>query len=237
MNGAVEVVQSVPEAFASLVADRLSGSDARGRSLFLSGGPTAKASYRQLAARSGRRTGPGASVDWTTVDVYLGDERCVPPDHPDSNHRMIEEVLLGPLGPVRSDHPMYRSGPPDQAAAAYQWLIEPLDQFDLVHLGMGPDGHCASLFPGSVALDIDDPEVLVMANRDPNAVNPHDRITITLAAIARARLVVFTVSGESKRDAFQRIVAGDDLPAARVRAGEIRWLVDAAASGDIALPK
>jgi 6-phosphogluconolactonase len=218
------------------VAAALSEADADGFSLFLSGGPTAEGCYRRLAALSGAGSDHGRSVDWTAVDVYLGDERCVPPDHPDSNHRMIAEVLLGPVGPVRSDHPMYRSGPPEEAAAAYQELVDPLGPLDLVHLGLGPDGHCASLFPDSVALGVEDPGVLVMATRDPNANNPHDRLTLTLPAIARARLVVFTVSGESKRSAFGRIVAGDDLPAARVTAGRVLWLVDAAALGEARLP-
>jgi 6-phosphogluconolactonase/glucosamine-6-phosphate isomerase/deaminase len=80
-----------------------------------------------------------------------------------------------------------------------------------------------------------DPDVLVMANRDPNANNPHDRVTLTLAGIARARLVVFTVKGESKRSAFERIRAGADLPAARVTADQVLWLVDAAAADDTSL--
>ena len=109
--------------------------------------------------------------------------------------------------------------------------------FDLVHLGLGPDGHCASLFPDSEALAVDDPAVQVVANRDPNANNPHDRITLTLPGIARARLVVFTVSGTSKRDAFARLVAGADLPAARVTAGQVLWLVDADAAGDAGRPR
>ncbi len=129
----------------------------------------------------------------------------MPPDDPDSNHRMITEALLDAVGPVRL-------GPPDvplgnarrTAASDYQAEIERLPGFDLVHLGLGPDGHTASLFPGSAALAIDDPAVLVAANRDPNANNPHDRVTLTLPGIARARLVVFTVSGSSKRDAFAR---------------------------------
>jgi 6-phosphogluconolactonase len=166
----------------------------------------------------------------------MGDERCVPPDHVDSNHRMVIEALLAEVGPVRSDHPMYTAGPPGRAAATYQQLIEPLMAFDLVHLGLGPDGHTASLFPGSAALAIDDPAVLVAANRDPKAVNPHDRITLTLAGLARARLVVFTVSGASKRETLARMVAGEELPAARVRADEVVWLVDAAATGDTVFP-
>jgi 6-phosphogluconolactonase len=236
VHGAVQVVESVPDAFAHLVAATRRRRPDEGFSLFLSGGSTAEQCYRRLAARSGAGAGGERSMDWTGVDVYLGDERCVPIDHPDSNYRMVAEVLLGPVGPVRSDHPMYRSGPPDEAAAAYQQLIEPLGSFELIHLGLGPDGHCASLFPGSVALDVEDPGVLVMANRDPNAVNPHERITLTLPAIARAGVVVFTVSGRSKRTALQRVVAGDDLPATRVTAEQVLWLVDPAAVGDTRLP-
>ncbi len=221
----------MPEAFADLVVEAFDAgrpSWSAGWSLFLSGGPTAEQCYRRLAARRAR-TGPG--IDWARVDVYMGDERCVPPDDPDSNHRMVTEVLTGAVGPVHSDHPMYRSGPPEEAAASYQHEVEPLARFDFVHLGLGPDGHCASLFPGSAALSADDPGVLVMATRDPQANNPHDRITLTLPAIARARLVVFTVAGEPKRQAFRRVMAGEDLPATRVVAEHIVWLADEAAAG------
>lgn len=243
MTGTIERVRSVPDAFARLVAERLAEPRGGGFSLFLSGGETARACYQRLAeltapdrdAAGSGTTGSGR-VDWTTVDIYLGDERCVPPDHPDSNHRMITEALLDTVGPVRSDHPMYLSGSPADAASAYQGEIEPLTGFDLVHLGLGPDGHCASLFPDSEALAIDDPAVQVVANRDPNANNPHDRITLTLPGIAWARLVVFTVSGTTKRDAFARLVAGADLPAARVTAGQVLWLVDADAAGDAGRP-
>ncbi len=234
MNGTVELVASVPDAFAGLVAGLLAEPRDRAFSCFLSGGSTAEECYRRLAATSAGPTADqatGARVDWTAVDVYLGDERCVPPDDPDSNHRMITEALLDTVGPVHSDHPMYRSGPPDRAASEYQRQIEGLGPLDLVHLGLGPDGHCASLFPDSVALALTDPRVLVVADRDPSATNPHDRITLTLAAIARARLVVFTVAGASKRDAFGRLMAGEDLPAARVDAERVLWLVDAAAGG------
>ncbi len=233
-QGRFELVDSVPDTFARLAADRLAAAGGSPFSLFLSGGGTAEESYRRLAALS-QQEDPSASW-WAAVDVYVGDERCVPPDDADSNHRMIAETLLADVGPVRADHPMYAGGPPDRAATAYQQLIEPLRTFDLVHLGLGPDGHTASLFPGSAALAIDDPAVLVSANRDPAANNPHDRITLTLAGLARARLVIFTVSGRSKREALVRMAAGEELPAARVRADEVVWLVDAAAAGDTALP-
>ncbi len=232
MNGTVEVVPSVADAFAHLVVASLRRQRPDRFSLFLSGGPTARECYQSVA----RVGGPGSGVDWADVDVYMGDERCVPPDDPDSNHRMVAETLLDVVGPVGSDHPMYRSGTPSAAAADYQAVIAPLPVFDVVHLGLGPDGHTASLFPGSAALEVVDPTVLVVANQDPNAVNPHERITLTYPAIARARLAVFTVSGASKRQAFAAVVAGDDLPATHVVADRIVWLVDGDAAGDTALP-
>jgi 6-phosphogluconolactonase len=230
VNGSIQLVESVPEAFAGRVGAVLSGSHPDGFSLFLSGGPTAGEAYTALADTH------ADSVDWASVDVYWGDERCVPLDSPDSNHHLCHQTLLDRVGPTRSDHPMYTDGTPEDAAAAYQAQLAGLAVFDVVHLGMGPDGHCASLFPGSDALAITDPAVLAVANRDPNANNPHDRITLTLPAIARARLVVFTVSGASKRDAFARLLAGDDLPAGRVEADHVLWLVDADVVGDTALP-
>jgi 6-phosphogluconolactonase len=233
MNGEVRVVESVPDAFARLVADQLAAAGDDGYSLFLSGGDTAADCYRRLAELTGPNASPGPSapVDWSRIDVYLGDERCVPPDDPDSNHRMITETLLDRVGPVRSDHPMYQSGSPEDAAADYQRLVAGLPALDLVHLGLGPDGHTASLFPDSAALGIDDPDILVSANRDPKANNPHDRITLTFPGIARARLVVFTVTDQSKRSPFQRIEAGENLPASRVTAEQIIWLVDTAVGG------
>ena len=106
-----------------------------------------------------------------------------------------------------------------------------MGRFDLVHLGLGPDGHTASLFPDSPALDAD-PGRLVVMNEDPNGHNPHRRMTLTYSGIARARLVIFTVEGEAKREAFARVRAGDlSCPAARVRAERIIWLVDPAAAG------
>jgi len=224
VNGTVRLVRSVPDAFADLVVDAITAAPG-GCTLFLSGGGTASECYAALAART--------DVDWTAVDVYLGDERCVPPDDPDSNHRMVATTLLGPVGPVHDDHPMYDGGPPAEAAAAYQDLIAPLPDLGLVHLGLGPDGHTASLFPASAPLDDIDPGHLVVANRDPSGRNRHERLTLTYPAIRRARQVVFTVSGTSKRDALARIAAGEDLPAARVAGTEVLWLVDAAALGEL----
>ena len=96
-----------------------------------------------------------------------------------------------------------------------------------MHLGLGPDGHTASLFPGSPALE--ERERLVVATGDD--LHPHPRLTLTFPAIAQSRLAVFTVAGEGKREALQRVKAGDDLPAARISAERVIWLVDEAANG------
>ncbi len=108
-------------------------------------------------------------------------------------------------------------------------------KFDLVHLGMGTDGHIASLFPGSPALEAD-PGRLVVLNHDPSGNNPYERMTLTYSGIARSRLVVLTVAGATKRDALQAVVDGADLPAARVQADRVVWLVDPAAAPAAARP-
>jgi 6-phosphogluconolactonase len=115
----------------------------------------------------------------------------------------------------------------DEAAAGYDALLRDYGPIDLIHLGLGPDGHTASLFPGSPALDEHDR--LVVPNADDT--HPHPRLTFTYPAIARRHTVVFTVAGEGKREAFARVRAGDDVPAARVEADRILWLVDPAAAG------
>jgi 6-phosphogluconolactonase len=115
----------------------------------------------------------------------------------------------------------------DGGAAADRRLRRDVGPIDRVHLGLGPDGHTASLFPGSPALDETHHRVVV--NGD--ALHPHPRLTVTYPWLETARLIVFTVAGEEKRDAFTRIRAGEDLPAGRVRGDRIIWLVDAAARG------
>ena len=203
--------------------------------LFLSGGTLAADCYRALAAR--HTTGAGATSDWSAVDIYYGDERCVPLDNQDSNHLLVATTLLDIVGPVHSDHPMYQSGPPDEAAAAYQSEVAGLSDFGLVHLGLGPDGHTASLFPESPALAVDKTGLFVVANHDPLGHNLHGRITLTFAGIARARLVVFTVAGADKNEPLARLLGGEDLPAGRVTAAEVRWLVDDEAAGSLDLPR
>lgn len=120
----------------------------------------------------------------------------------------------------------------DEGPDPYQLRLGELGRIDLVHLGMGADGHTASLFPGSAALDAD-PGRLVVMNTDPTGVNKHERMTLTYAGIARARLVLITVSGATKRDALARVAAGDDLPVSRVEAEQVVWIVDPAAAGGL----
>jgi 6-phosphogluconolactonase len=113
-------------------------------------------------------------------------------------------------------------------ADAYDRLLRQAGRLDAVQLGLGPDGHTASIFPGSVAFDVDDSR-LVMKNVDPSGRNEHDRLTLTYAGIRLAPLVVFTVIGAARADVVAKIAAGEDLPASRVSAERVVWLIDTAA--------
>ncbi|MFZ0252161.1 MAG: 6-phosphogluconolactonase [Acidimicrobiales bacterium] len=224
---ALTPVDDVPRAFSDAVRRAYAARPGPRFALVLSGGPTAQACYECLAAGSD-------DIDWGVVDVFMGDERMVPPDDADANQRLVRASLLDRVGGVGSFSPMPTVGPVDECVAAYQRTMSDLvtgPGIDLIHLGMGPDGHTASLFPGAPTLDAE-PGVLVLATEDPNGVNPHPRMTLTLPAINSARLAVFTVSGVSKAHAVAALVRGDDLPASRVHAGQTLWLVDGAARAD-----
>jgi len=213
------VVDDVPGGFTEFVVAAFEARLGEEFSIALSGGETARRCYERLAADAADR------INWWTVEVYWGDERCVPPDHVDSNERLGRQALLEKVGGAQSVHPMRCT----DGADPYQLRVGDLGRFDVVHLGLGADGHTASLFAGSPALDAD-PGRLVVMNEDPSGRNPYARMTLTLSGIARARLALFTVSGAGKREAMQRIADGEDLPAARVRADRVVWLVDSAAA-------
>ncbi|MHB8218760.1 MAG: 6-phosphogluconolactonase [Acidimicrobiales bacterium] len=220
-------VADVPGAFTSVILDAFRNRTGERFVMFLSGGPTARACYERLASIE-----PG-SIDWSVVDVYMGDERIVPADDPDANQRLVREALAEPVGGLGSFTPMPTDGDPGACAARYAGTVsEVLDGpgVDVVHLGMGPDGHTASLFPGTPSLDVG-LDTLVVATVDPNGGNAHRRLSLTLPAISRARLVVFTVVGSAKRKAVALLRSGADIPAARVRASDVHWLVDAEALG------
>ena len=215
MNGELIVVDDLPGAFASHV---IASYENRSEELFamaLSGGDTARQCYERLAEDG------SDAIDWLSVNIYWGDERCVPPDDPDSNQLLGRQSLLERVGAATAVYPMSCQEGPD----AYQLRLGEVGKLDLIHLGMGPDGHTASLFPASPALDAD-PGQLVALNDDPSGRNPHRRMTLTFSGIARSRLVIFTVAGKEKRDALEAVVSGADLPAARVEADRIVWLVD-----------
>jgi 6-phosphogluconolactonase len=158
---------------------------------------------------------------WGLVEVFFGDDRKVPVDHSDSNEGMVRRVLLDHVGP-RAIHSMYELG-----AERYDSLVKAAPPIGIVHLGLGPDGHTASLFPGTPVLEERDRYVVETEDE----LHPHPRITFTFPAIERAELAIVTVAGEEKREAVERIRAGEDLPGARIRAKQVLWLGDEAALG------
>ena len=222
MNGDLVVVDDVAEAFATTVVEAYRGRPNDGFAIALSGGGTARRCYERLAADA------GDAIDWWKVDVYWGDERCVPLDDPDSNYRLAREALLDRVGAANATYPMRC----DEGADAYQLRLGELGRFDLVHLGPRPRRPHRVAVPRSAALDAD-PGRLVVINDDPLGHNPHPRMTLTFEGIARARLVVVTVEGEAKAEALARVRAGDPTaPASLVDAERVVWLVDHAALGD-----
>jgi 6-phosphogluconolactonase len=236
MNAEVVVLPS-PAAVAEALADRTAAALRAALAqkprvtLCLTGGSTPVPAYERLA---------GAEVEWDRVHVFWGDERSVPPDHDESNYAMAARTLLRPAGvPDSNVHRMPGECPPEEGSAVYEQALAQFfgDDlwFDVLHLGMGGDGHTASLFPGSPALDERDRRV-VPAQSPPSAA-VRDRLSLTLPALHRAGLCLVAAAGEAKREAFGRVLDAydgdapgpDAPPAARVSAeGDLVWLVDRA---------
>jgi 6-phosphogluconolactonase len=236
------VVLPTPEAVAEAAANRIVAAARnairrRGRfRIALSGGSTPWAVYALLS------TPPRvAAVDWSRVEFFWGDERCVPPNHPESNYGVARELLLDHL-PAVKEGAIHRmpADLPDHEREAQRYQAELArafgaspgaarpPAFDLVWLGMGRDGHTASLFPGSPALE--ERRRWVVASRAPAPAAW--RMTLTLPIINAARSVLFVVTGADKARPLSAARSGlDDLPAARVHARSTLWLVDAAAAG------
>jgi 6-phosphogluconolactonase len=197
----------------------------------LSGGSTPAPLYRRLGAAP-------AALAWKRVELFWADERCVPPEHPESNFRLARETFLDPLGLAGDTvHRIRGELPPEDAAARYEAELaaafaEDPPRFDLALLGVGTDGHTASLFPGGPELA--EVRRRAVATRAPEA--PRDRVSLTLPVLDAARAALFLVAGERKAEIVARILAGGgearDLPAARVRPprGELLWLLDEAAA-------
>lgn len=195
-------------------------------SLVLSGGSTPRPLYEELARRP---------LPLAQLHLFFGDERYVAPDHRDSNYRMVRLAWLEPAGfPVANVHAMNTDAPePAQAAADHELMLkrvlpgadDAIPRFDIVLLGMGDDGHTASLFPGTEALGVSDRWVTVGYKGD------DPRLTLTLPLLNQARTVMFLVAGASKQAAlaqvFSEAASGTDYPAKLIRpAGELCWLMD-----------
>ena len=196
----------------------------------LAGGSTPETMYRILARDYIGR------IDWSKVYVFFGDERSVPPHHEDSNLKMASEVLLDHV-PVANVHRIRGELSPEEAAEAYEgelrtfFQTEDVPRFDLILLGIGADGHTASLFPWTPALEVRDR--WVVANRVPRL--DTTRITLTLPVINAARAVIFLVAGEDKAEALREILEGDAdprvYPANLVQPpGGPKWMVDQSAA-------
>ncbi|HEV8672729.1 MAG TPA: 6-phosphogluconolactonase [Methylomirabilota bacterium] len=240
----IVVVLDDPAALADEAAGRVAAAAretvaAQGRfAVALSGGTTPRALFERLAGPPWRH-----EVPWSRAEVFWGDERWVPPDHPESNYRMARAALLDPVGipPERVHRIAGEAADPAAAAAAYEAEIarvlggvpgERPPVFDLVLLGMGADGHTASLFPGTAALA--ERRRWVVANAVPG-LGTH-RITLTLPILNRAARVLFLVAGADKAATLREVLEGpvdpQRLPAQAVRpeAGHLVWLVDRAAA-------
>ena len=219
---------------ATRLLERLEEIQAAGRipQVVLTGGTIADEVHREVA-----RLARDSSVDWARVEFWWGDERYVAADSPDRNALQAHTALLDhlPVDPALV-HAMPSAEFGDLAAAATAYGVEVresphADEFDVVMLGIGPDGHVASLFPGFPQLDVDDIALPVTGSPKP----PPERITLTLAALSRSVAVWFLVSGAAKADAVAQALAGadkHDIPATGVTGmSETLWLIDEAAAG------
>ena len=192
-----------------------------GASLALAGGTTPRAAYEALAKIPG--------VDWARINVYFGDERAVPPTHPDSNFQMAQSALFERVAlPPANIHRIHAEQVDQNAAARAYELILP-EHISVMVLGIGEDGHTASLFPGTTALDEREKWAAAVVGAKSEA-----RITLTYPALESSRHAAFLLEGSGKTAIFQKIRAGDDsFPAARLHpVGQLRWFLDKAAAGE-----
>jgi 6-phosphogluconolactonase len=229
----IEVHDDAPTlatAVAGALVSRLEAVQARDEQpqIALTGGTIADAVHHELARAAG-----DSGVDWSRIDFWWGDERFVAHDSPDRNARTTLAAFLQPVGADPSR--VHEIGSTDDfatvadAAAAYgrELRTHGSGAFEVVMLGVGPDGHVASLFPGHRALDVDDIAVAVTDSPKP----PPERVSLTFPALNRTRATWLVVSGADKADAVARALAGGDVPAARVGGNEETvWFLDRAAA-------
>ena len=205
-----ETAEQVASAAADLVVEALAGG---ARTLVLAGGSTPKRAYQLLVGRP---------LEWGRVTVLFGDERCVPPDDPESNYLLAKQELLDHVYPA-TVHRMPAELGPETGAMLYDPVVRALSPLDLVLLGMGPDGHTASLFPGLPGLEAQGYAMGVRNSPKP----PPERVSLTLKALREARRVVFLVTGADKADAVLLAREGS-VPSGMIPGAE--YLLDRAAA-------
>lgn len=238
------VCKDIPELSAQAAAEFVRQANERSATagrfvVALSGGSTPRALYSLLAGAEFQ-----SQVPWDRVHFFWGDERCVPPDHPDSNYRMAFETLLSKAPvPEENIHRIEAELAPEAAAAGYERTIRDFfrlsgadwPRFDLIFLGLGDDGHTASLFPGSEALNERHRLVVAAYNEK---LKSH-RVTLTLPVLNRAANIFFLVAGEGKaavlRDVFSGSTGSRDLPAQQIapKNGRLVWFLDEAAASSL----
>ena len=207
---------------AQIVAERLAALARDGGSVVLTGGSTPRVAYETAAE---------LHDDWTSVELWWGDERCVAPDDPRSNYGMAKAALLDRVT-TRAVHRMQGELGRDEGAAEYRLELTDVGTFDLVLLGLGPDGHVASLFPNFPTLDATNRDVVGSeAGHEPFV----DRISLTLPRLGNTRELLFLVAGEDKADAVARALAGGpshQTPGSLARSAEgtTRAILDRAAA-------
>lgn len=223
-----DLVSGAAEQLAAHIAEVIAE---RGRCRFgLAGGSTPRKVYQELATMP---------VSWADVQLFWGDDRCVPPDHENSNYKMASDALVSRIS-IPEDNVFRIAGEDSPADAARKYATVLGDEpIDILMLGMGDDGHTASLFPGEADLSSDD---RVIAANSPVA--PHDRVTLTMKAINESRAVYFLIAGAKKADRLAEIeaqIAGGtpQLPSAFVQptSGQLIWLVDTDAATKLKGPK
>lgn len=232
-----EDAAALATAVAGELLNRIADAQAAGHvpHIVLTGGTIAESIHREVA-----RLADDSGVDWGAVEFWFGDERFVAPDSPDRNALQAREVFLDAIGvPAHRIHPVPSSADADDvdaAAAAYAAELERHvpGPFDVLMLGVGPDGHIASLFPGFPQLDVDDrPAVGVTGSPKP----PPERVSMTFSRLNRAHTVWFLVSGDGKADAVASALGGADVhqtPAAGARGTEeTTWFLDRAAASKL----
>ena len=203
-----ETAEEVAAAAAGEIAAAIGSGAAR--TVVLAGGSTPRQAYELLADIPG--------VAWGRVTILFGDERCVPANHADSNYRMAREALLDRVAPA-TVHRMPAELGPDEGAELYSPIVASLAPLDFVLLGVGEDGHTASLFPGHPALDAKGWALGIHDSPKP----PPERVTLTLPVLRAARRVLILATGAGKADAVAKAKRGE-VPSGMIAGA--RWLID-----------